>query len=384
MPQLLNGMQPGPEALSIGDETGASTAFRPSANITTLPFEVLDEISSQLMNKDPFEAEDKAEVKDIRAMSETCKLFKLVFQPLVFRKITVRDQEQVENLYWTLNGSHCYVFAPPPTDVDERARKLLSIPNVQLTADIVPYSTDRAYLRNAVKRLMVRPDGNGPIGVGPLDIRFLLQMMPRLKWLAILDFVDKHTLFKCVRMLRRLPEIEFFACNGGEDLHRFAGALTFPRAVANMTRLSELVLANLKVGENPWIMPEDLGFGKCPTDSEREAIGPVSRYIWFEPQLILKDSPSSSWLPRGLKTLYLTNVSFEPAPFTLQVDEDTRRLLRENWKKNAEREGRVTMEQWSDDMQKWPLDFASYLPHIHAQITQLIRMRLSILLQDLS
>jgi hypothetical protein len=77
-----------------------------------------------------------------------------------------------------------------------------------------------------------------------------------------------------------------------------------------MTRLRHLKLSQLVVGSNPWIFAEDVGVGMDEKPRDRKALGDACRHVWWRPNLLMKEAPSSPWLPNRLRKLELKYIFF--------------------------------------------------------------------------
>ncbi|EIN04291.1 hypothetical protein PUNSTDRAFT_138686 [Punctularia strigosozonata HHB-11173 SS5] len=322
----------------------------PSPHLGSLPFDILEELCAYFVPSDASIPPTPAELKALRCLSETCKRFRFIFQPKVFRYLVVKTERQVEGIYEVLNGSCGLVFKPMPEDADEVTRELYKIENAVPIVDVIPISAEREFLRRGVRTLAVKPKNVFDY----LDIRFLLQMMPLLRHLIIADFERlycQHILDKNARILRKWHNLESFYYTGG-DLSVNTDRLPLPRAIANMTRLKHLLLMDLDIAMNPWIFTEDVGVGMDPTREDQRALGRVWEYVWYRPQLLMKEPPSTPWLPSRLKYLGLARINFEQEGVPLT--EDVAKILR------CERgETSQNLEHTNKDKigEKWPLDF---------------------------
>jgi hypothetical protein len=92
-----------------------------------------------------------------------------------------------------------------------------TIPNAMPIADVYPQSDEKAFLRNGVRRLIVDYDGkrkpdrfdfsgmrDALMASEPLDLRFLLQMLPQLRHLILRDF-NNNLKQPLLDMVRRRP-----------------------------------------------------------------------------------------------------------------------------------------------------------------------------------
>ncbi|EIN04292.1 hypothetical protein PUNSTDRAFT_122880 [Punctularia strigosozonata HHB-11173 SS5] len=324
----------------------------PVPHFASLPFDILEDIAAFFVPADASKPPDAADLAALRSLSETCMGFRTTFQPKVFRYIAVETQEQVEKVYEVLNGSILLAFRPMPEDADELTRKLYAVKNVVPIADVMPVSYERKFLRNGVRTLVARPYSR--CSSEYLDLRFLLQMMPLLRHLVIDDFGGEqcqHILDNSARILRRWHNLESFCYSGG-DLSEKTDRLPFPRAVANMTRLRHLMLEDLDIGMNPWIFTEDVGVGMDPTSEDRQRLGHAWQYVWYRPQLLMEETPSSPWLPSTLEVLELSRVNFEEKGIWLT--EQVANILKKEKDAKCDDGSRVDADAAGKD---WPVEF---------------------------
>jgi hypothetical protein len=129
-------------------------------------------------------------------------------------------------------------------------------------------------------------------------------------------------------VLRKWHDLRYFRYEGGDDLRDFHGRLGFARALANMTQLTHLVVRHCVVGENPWIMAEDVGVGVDRKRRDWEELGCATYYVWWRPDLVMKEPPSTPWLPSRLTRLELSDLRFAPAG--VQMTERVRARLNED------------------------------------------------------
>ncbi|EIN04293.1 hypothetical protein PUNSTDRAFT_146535 [Punctularia strigosozonata HHB-11173 SS5] len=322
----------------------------PSPSLATIPYELLEEIASYLLPKDLYAPPIRADQRTLDKLSRTCKRLKYVFQPHVFEKLVVRNDKKALALYAVLNGDNGYTPRPLSPDADPLARKLSALRHVWPIPDVVPASEDKAYLRHAVKVLIVHSPGL-------IDLRFLLQMMPRLKHLHIWHKGDHPLLDQHARVLRKWHNLEYFFYARGPDLTRMNGRLPFPRAVANMSRLRHVELREIKIGTNPWIFTEDVGVGVDPTREDQKTLGDVWKYVWYRPQLLFKEPPSSPWLPTTLDFLHLSRIEFlaPEVPMSAAVAEI---LKKRRARKDSLEEGAIRPAEVPEgENAGWPVDF---------------------------
>jgi hypothetical protein len=140
------------ESKPLEDEDGrsSSSASPPPPEPTTftsLPSDILEEIADYFQNRDLYVRDRcKQGLETLNALSRVCKCFRLVFQPMLFRKVIVRDSADVvsplrsrswvmrsidmlrqEMLYEILNGGPEMVFREMPSDADEETQFLVRV-----------------------------------------------------------------------------------------------------------------------------------------------------------------------------------------------------------------------------------------------------------------
>jgi hypothetical protein len=95
-----------------------------------------------------------------------------------------------------------------------------------------------------------------------------------------------------------------------------------------MTQLTHLSVWHCVVGENPWIMTEDVGVGVDRKRRDWEELGCATHHVWWRPDLVMKEPPSTPWLPSRLTRLNLGDLKF--APERIQMTERVRARLNED------------------------------------------------------
>jgi hypothetical protein len=133
------------------EDAGSSSSESPAppepATFTSLPSDILEEIADYFQNRDLYVWDRREQgMETLSALSMVCKRFRLVFQPMLFRKVIVRDSADVVSplqsrswamrainmlrqamLYEILNGGPGMVFKEMPEDADEETQFLVRL-----------------------------------------------------------------------------------------------------------------------------------------------------------------------------------------------------------------------------------------------------------------
>ncbi|KZV82248.1 hypothetical protein EXIGLDRAFT_843907 [Exidia glandulosa HHB12029] len=326
---------------------------RPRPTLDTLPEDIILNICGHLATRTgPYWSHISknyhAELAPLRAV---CRSLRTIVTPLLVRTIELKSEQRAESFYNLINGDSTRSFLGPPDDLPSGYEKLWSAGCVPM-ADIAPGPYASKILMQSIRHLIVGPRVERAM---PLDLRFILQLLPNLTVFELYDSrTGDRTLNRIARIMRaQLPNLQRFVYGYGEDLSAFVTRNPFARALGDKTSLREVELMFLSIGEAPWIMPEDVGFDRDWKKEDDDALGMDSRTVWYRPQLVFPEPQVS--LPSRLTMLRLRDVTFEdpivkkPPPQAIALlREYSPHLLDESIK--GKEKARVEEEEWN----RWP------------------------------